>query len=107
MLLVCSIRRSLHDALPICLWNGIKTIFQGAWNVISKPMKTMYDKFKGWLTDLKDKAIDWGKNMIDGFIDGIKSMAGAVKDAAKNVISGIGDFLKFWSPAKKGEGRDI
>jgi len=45
--------------------------------------------------------------MIDGFIDGIKSMAGAVKDAAKNVISGIGDFLKFWSPAKKGEGRDI
>src|SRR5699024_11820400 len=46
-------------------------------------------------------------NMIDGFVDGIKSMGSKVADAAKGAVSKAADFLKFWSPAKKGEGRYI
>lgn len=89
------------------LWDGVKGIFEGAWDLISGPITDLGDKLLGWFDDLKNLAFDWGKNMIDGFIDGIKSMGSAVADAAKGVIDSAADFLKFWSPAKKGEGKYI
>lgn len=89
------------------LWEGVKNSFSNAWNLVKKPLESLWTNISDWFIGLKDDAIDWGKNMISGFIDGIKSMAGKVGDAAKNVIGNVGDFLKFWSPAKKGEGRYI
>lgn len=89
------------------LWNGIKGIVSGAWGLLSGAFTALFGSIKKWFGSLKDSAIDWGRNMISGFIDGIKQMAGKVKDAAKGVVDSVAGFLKFWSPAKEGEGRFI
>ncbi|QKS71901.1 hypothetical protein FLK61_35120 [Paenalkalicoccus suaedae] len=89
------------------LWDGIRGIFASAWDLISGPLQDLWSMLEGWFSDLKNNAVDWGKNMIDGFIDGIKSMAGKVGEAVQGVIDSVADFMKFWSPAKKGEGRYI
>lgn len=89
------------------LWDGVKGILEGAWNLLSGAFGALWNNIEDWFIGLKDDAIQWGKNMIDGFIEGIKSMAGAVGDAASNVIGEVAGFMKFWSPAKKGEGRFI
>lgn len=89
------------------LWDGIKGIVEGAWSLLTGAFSALWDNISGWFTGIADDAVDWGKNMISGFIDGIKAMGSKVADAAKGVISEAGDFLKFWSPAKKGEGRYI
>lgn len=89
------------------LWDGIKGIVSGAWGLLSGAFGALWDNISGWFGDLKTAAFDWGSNMIDGFVDGMKSMGQAVANAAKDVVKKAGDFLKFWSPAKKGEGRYI
>ncbi|WP_200415936.1 phage tail protein [Virgibacillus salexigens] len=89
------------------LWDGIKGIVGGAWDLLSGAFSNLWDSVKGWFGDLKDKAKDWGKNFIDGFISGIKDMGQKVANAAEDVVKKAGEFLKFWSPAKKGEGRYI
>lgn len=89
------------------LWEGIKGIVESGWDLLSSAFSSLWDSISDWFTDLKDSAVDWGKNMIDGFIDGIVSMGKDVADAAKGVVDSAADFLKFWSPAKKGEGRYI
>lgn len=89
------------------LWDGIKGIVSNAWGLLSGAFGALWTNISGWFTGLKDSALDWGKNMISGFIDGIKNMAGKVKEAAKGVIDNVTGFLKFWSPAKEGEGRFI
>lgn len=88
-------------------WDVVKAKLDQFWNKIKNVFSNIKTKVSDTFNNLKDDAINWGKNMIGGFIDGIKSMAGKVANAAKGVVSGIGDFLKFWSPAKKGEGRYI
>lgn len=89
------------------LWDGIKGVVSGAWNLLSGAFTALWTSISGWFTGIKDDAVNWGKNMIQGFIDGIKNMAGKVKEAAKGVIDNVTGFLKFWSPAKEGEGRFI
>lgn len=89
------------------LWDGIKGVVSGAWSLLSGAFTALWTSISGWFTGIKDDAVNWGKNMIQGFIDGIKNMAGKVKDAAKGVIDNVTGFLKFWSPAKEGEGRFI
>jgi phage-related protein len=89
------------------LWDGIKGIVKGAWGLLSAPFKWLWGKIKDWFGGLKDDALEWGRNMIQGFIDGIKNMGSAVADAAKGVVDSAADFIKFWSPSKKGEGRFI
>lgn len=89
------------------LWNGVKGILEGAWNLLSGAFGALWKNISDWFSDLKDSAIEWGKNFIDGFIEGMKSMGQAVANAAAEVVKKAGEFLKFWSPAKKGEGRYI
>ena len=89
------------------MWDGIKGVIAGAWNLVSGAFSGLWDSISGWFSGLKDDALEWGKNMISGFIDGIKSMGSNVASAAGDVVKKAGDFLKFWSPAKKGEGRYI
>lgn len=89
------------------LWQAISSILRGSWGLLSNAFGFIRDKISGWFTNLKGNALQWGKNMIQGFIDGIFSMGSKVADAASNVVKKAADFLKFWSPAKKGEGRFI
>lgn len=89
------------------IWNAIESVLKGAWSLLSGAFKFLWDKIAGWFTGLKDDALQWGKNMISGFIDGIKNKAQDLANAAKDAVAGMGDYLKFWSPAKKGEGRFI
>src|SRR5690625_3369337 len=89
------------------MWDGIKGVVAGAWKLLSGAFSGLWESISGWFSGLKDDAIEWGKNMISGFIDGIKGMAGAVGEAAGNIVKSAGDFIKFWSPSKKGEGRYI
>lgn len=89
------------------LWKGIKGIVSGAWGMLKGALSGLWSNFSGWFSDLKSDALQWGKNMIQGFIDGIWSMGSKVANAAKNVVDRAADFIKFWSPAKKGEGRYI
>lgn len=89
------------------LWKGIKGIVSGAWGMLSSAFSSLWDSISGWFGDLKDKAVDWGRNMIHGFIDGMANMGQEVANAAESVVKKAGEFLKFWSPAKKGEGRYI
>lgn len=89
------------------LWQAIESTVRGAWGLLSNAFSFLWSKISGWFTDLKDQAFSWGKNMISGFVDGIKSMGSAVANAASGVVDKAADFIKFWSPAKKGEGRFI
>lgn len=89
------------------MWEGIKNLFAAAWDLISGPLNELDKLLTGWFDDLMTSAIQWGKNMIQGFIDGISSMGKNIREAVTGVMSNIGDYLKFWSPAKKGEGRYI
>lgn len=89
------------------LWNGINAYLSGVWNILSTTFSNLWGHISGWFTGLKGDALQWGKNMIDGFVDGIKSMGTKVAQAAEDVVKKAGEFLKFWSPAKKGEGRFI
>lgn len=89
------------------LWDGIASILSGAWGILSTYFSTLWREIESWFGGLKDSAVQWGKNMIQGFIDGIASMGAKVAEAAGNVVKQAADFLKFWSPAKKGEGRFI
>lgn len=89
------------------LWDGIKGIVEGAWGLLSGAFGALWDEISGWFIGLKDDAFEWGANMVDGFVEGIKSIPGKVADAAKSVVDSAADYLKFWSPAKKGEGRFI
>jgi phage-related protein len=89
------------------LWGAIETILKGVWDNLSFVFSYLREKIAGWFEGLKDSALDWGKNMIQGFIDGIKAMGSQVANAAKGVVDQAADYIKFWSPAKKGEGRFI
>lgn len=89
------------------LWDGIKGVVSGAWGLLSGAFSALWGQISGWFGDLPGAAFDWGKNMINGFIDGIKEMGTKVAEAAKGVVEKAAGFLKFWSPAKKGEGRFI
>lgn len=89
------------------LWDGIKGVVENAWNTLSGAFSSLWDSISGWFTGLVDDAKEWGGNMISGFADGISGMVGEAVGAAKGVISSVGDYIKFWSPAKKGEGRYI
>jgi len=89
------------------LWDGIKGLVSGAWGMLSGAFGALFGSIQKWFGTLKDKAFDWGKNMISGFVDGIKNMGKAVADAASGVVKKAAGFLKFWSPAKEGEGRFI
>jgi len=89
------------------MWDGIKGVVAGAWNLIKGAFGGLWQSISGWFSGLKDDAIEWGKNMISGFIDGIKDKASDVASAASSVVKAAGDYIKFWSPSKKGEGRYI
>lgn len=89
------------------MWEGIKSLFASAWDLISGPLNDLDQLLTGWFDDLMDSAVQWGKNMIQGFIDGIGSMGKNIRESVSGVMGNIGDYLKFWSPAKKGEGRYI
>lgn len=89
------------------LWSGIQGVVEGAWGLLSGAFSTLWGSIEGWFGDLKDDALDWGKNMLDGFVEGIRSKISDVQAAASDAVSAAGDFIKFWSPAKKGEGRYI
>src|SRR5690625_3039496 len=89
------------------MWDGIKGVVAGAWNLIKGAFGGLWQSISGWFSGLKDDAIEWGKNMISGFIDGIKDKASGVASAASSVVKAAGDYIKFWSPSKKGEGRYI
>ncbi|WP_163583280.1 phage tail protein [Gracilibacillus saliphilus] len=89
------------------LWDGIKGLVSNAWGMLSGAFSGLWESISGWFSGLKDDAINWGKNMISGFIDGMLNMGPEIARAAEDVVKKAGEFLKFWSPAKKGEGRYI
>ena len=89
------------------LWTTIRTIISGAWNIVKWAFSALGRNISGWFTGLVSDGFKWGRNMIQGFIDGIRNMGSKVANAAKDTVKKAADFLKFWSPAKKGEGRYI
>src|SRR5690625_4001369 len=89
------------------MWDGIKGVVAGAWDLLSGAFSGLWESLEKWFGGLRDAALDWGKNMISGFIDGIKDKASDVASAASSVVKAAGDYIKFWSPSKKGEGRYI
>lgn len=89
------------------LWTAIEAIVRGAWGMLSTAFSSLKSNIQGWFTGIARDAYNWGRNMISGFVDGIKSMGSAVANAASNTVKAAADYLKFWSPAKKGEGRFI
>ena len=89
------------------VWTVIESIVKGAWNLLRGAFSSLYDKIKGWFLGVVDDAYNWGVGIITGFIDGIKSMINKAGEAAKDVVGQVAKFLKFWSPAKEGEGRFI
>src|SRR5690625_645363 len=89
------------------MWDGIKGVVAGAWNLLSGAFSGLWESLEKWFGGLRDDALEWGKNMISGFIDGVKSKASDVASAAGSVVKSAADYIKFWSPSKKGEGRYI
>jgi phage-related protein len=92
--------------------NGMKQIFQGAWEIIKGIVKTaltaVLDLLVGLpsriavaLLGLPAEMAKSGRAMMQGLIDGIRSMAGAVINAAASVVRQVRDLLPF-SPAKTG-----
>lgn len=86
---------------------GIINIFRNMGTSVMGAIRGLLSKVTGAFKGLGKTAFDWGKNMIKGFVDGIKNMGKAVADAASGVVKKAAGFLKFWSPAKEGEGRFI
>lgn len=89
------------------LWDLIKVVVVGAWNILSAPFKSLWSNIEGWFTGLKGDAFKWGENMIQGFIDGITGMIRKVKETVGKVMDTVGDFIGFNSPTKEGPGRNI
>src|SRR5690625_547616 len=89
------------------MWDGIKGVVAGAWDLLSGAFSGLWESLEKWFGGLRDAALDWGKNMISGFIDGIKGKASDVASAASSIVKAAGDYIKFWSPSKKSEGRYI
>ena len=84
---------------------------KGKWKNLYKSMKTaMQDVWKEienwWNGTLIGKAFNWGRNLIGNITDGIRSRVSDVRNAVSNVAGTISDYLRFWSPAEKGPGRD-
>ena len=75
--------------------------------MLSGAFSSLWSEIEGWFGGLVDDALNWGSNMISGFIDGMLSKPGEIASAAGEIMSSIGGRLKFWSPAKEGEGRYI
>lgn len=89
------------------LVTGFRDIISNAWTRLKGAFGGLLVSITSWFTGLPKQALTWGRNMIGGFIDGIKAMGTRVANAAKDTVKKAADFLKFWSPAKKGEGRFI
>ena len=89
------------------LVKGFADTIRKAWSTLKGAFGILLIRITSWFKSLPRQALKWGKNLITGFTDGIKSMAGNVASAVKGTIGNVADFLKFWSPAKKGEGRHI
>lgn len=89
------------------MWTNVLNAFKNALSPITNAVSSIWTGITNIFSKMATDAIKWGKNMISGFIDGIKSMGTKAADAAKGVMNSVGDFLKFWSPSKKGPGRFI
>lgn len=89
------------------LWQAIESIVRGAWGLLRNAFELVHSQISSWFNNLRGQALQWGKNMISGFVDGIRSMGSAVADAARGVVNRAADFIRFWSPAKEGEGRFV
>lgn len=89
------------------LWENIKSAFTSGGNQAKTDVSNTLSNIGSLFSNLPERARAWGRNMIQGFVDGIKSMAKPVVDAVGGVIGWAADYIKFQSPAKKGEGRNI
>lgn len=67
---------------------------------VKKDLTNGLEEVKLALTDLKDKAFNWGKDLIQNFIDGISEKITALKDKIEEVANTISSFLHHSTPEK-------
>jgi tape measure domain-containing protein len=106
-------------------WNSMKTTAKNAWTSLKNKIinilkglvsgvKTKIKKVKEKVDNVKSKiknAFDFslyksGRKLIGSLIDGIKSKFNSLKSAASSAASTISDYIRWFSPTKKGAGKD-
>ena len=106
-------------------WNNMKTTAKNAWtslkdgviNILKalvsgignkvNSVKKKVDEIKTKIKDtFKFSLYQSGRNLIGSLIDGIKSKFSALKSAASSAASTISDYIRWFSPTKKGAGKD-
>ena len=71
-------------------WNNIKQSVANGINTVVSTIMGLPGRIASTFTNLKSKALTWGKDMIQGFIDGVKAKFNAIGDA----FTSIGDLAK-------------
>ena len=87
-------------------WEGIKNIFKNYLNSILSIFGTSLNEVQKKITELVDKAYQWGGNLLTEFGDGISAAAYYPIQKAQDLANGIADYIGFSSPSKKGAGKD-
>ena len=79
-------------------WNNIKqAVTRGITNVVAK-IRTLPSRIASTFTNLKDKALSWGKDMIQGFIDGITAKFEGLKEKFNSIGETAKSLLGFSVP---------
>ena len=84
---------------------GIQDKVEKVMSVVKEKIREAIETIKSKvdeLSDLPERAYQWGRNLIGRFIDGISAMVSRLRDKVADVAGIIADFLGISSPAKKG-----
>jgi tape measure domain-containing protein len=84
----------------------LKALVSGIGNKVNS-VKKKVDEIKTKIKDtFKFSLYQSGRNLIGSLIDGIKSKFRALRSAASSAASTISDYIRWFSPTKKGAGKD-
>jgi len=79
--------------------NNVGKVFTDAFSAMGRNAAEKIGSIAG-------KSYKWGVNLIQGFLDGMFSMFTSIEYVARNAAAIIRSYLGWYSPTKKGPGRD-
>ena len=87
-------------------WQRTYTTISGLGSSILSALTSPFRSAQSYISGIISDAYYWGRNLIRNITDGITSRLSSVRSAVSDVARSITDYLRFWSPTKKGPGRD-
>ncbi len=83
------------------VWNGMKTILEGAFNLIKYALRTALDGLLSIMRGAGSLFRSAGRAMFEAVLDGMKGIWGSISSWVSDKVSWLADKLAFWRKSEQ------